>query len=383
LPISVAAQRLGKSAGALRLRCEREWSAAGLAQKSADGQWFISPAADPQLRDRVDCKQRDLEQIAQLRAARTRPKDIKIAEARRDILVAFDAFALRHGNLSRERVVKLFIADCYATGRVGSDKTIKRFKRNAYYDWSAKYKQDGLSALVPKFDKSGERPKESIGASAWGAFLRFKHQPGDPSIKECWKLVGALAAAEHAGDAEWSWPKYRTVLAHYVETVHPAAQSSLRIGPHKTEGAFLPKITRCLEDIAAAKSPAATSGRWTRLPLPGGDGKWRMIRPKLTAWLDVRSRFFGGWVLEESGNSDTILAAYKMHCLVTETVSDEAICDNGEDYRSVAGRANRHRKWDKFDSGRVRGAFERLGVQVHFDKVRTPSAKMIESHFIR
>lgn len=391
IAVGLAAAKIGVNAGSLRRKCAVAWEAAGLARKiggaGGGGEWFVHVNADAALRGESDLFLRDAQQIAELRKAGVRPKYIERGEARRRIVLDFTPFWLSRRNMDSRRIVALYVGDCVARNVVGPKCAITKLSVTTFYDWKSRYEHPqhgGISALI---DQYGDRAKPAaIGPEAWKQFLEFLHQPGDPSMRDCWKLVDALARTKHArqtelGDA-WHWPKYTTVRRHYKKTVHPAEAASARIGPHKTEGRFLPKITRCLEDIAAGQIAVYDERTCDFvIRVPGGDGRWRLARPKLTQTMDVRSRFVGGWVMEESANSDTILAAHLMHCEMTETIPDEAIMDNGEDYRSVAGRANRHRKWDEFDSGRVRGAFERLEIQVHFAKVRTPWSKMIESHF--
>jgi hypothetical protein len=368
-----AQQRLGLSKGHFR-RLLQKWKEHGLVRQVL-GELVINKSANPELEDFETAKSRDLRILGELTKETIKRSAIERARQQAAIVGGVDEFKGR--SHTEEGLFDEYINHLDAAGTFADVGIIKPSVRT-FRQWRDDYRREGLRAFVRTYSK---RP-ESIGPAAWQAFLKFKHQPGDPSVKKCWKRVDALAKSEHADDREWSWPKYRTVLTHYDETVHPAARSAERIGPHKTEAKYFPKITRSLEDIAAGQIAVCDERTCDFLVrVAGGDRKWRLSRPKVTATEDVRSRYRGGWVMDVAANSDSILDAYRMHCEVTETLPEEVILDNGQDYRSVAGRSSRHRKWDEFDSGRVRGAFERMQTTVHFAKVRTPWAKAIESHF--
>ena len=380
VPISVAAVLMGLAERTLRLRCQDEWESTGLAKKFDAAGWGILPIADRRLRAERDCITDDLQAIAQLRAKGISRDHIELAEARRNLLLDFDRFRLAHGDLQRPKMLRLFIGHCQSVGTIGPASTIRKLARSQLYEWIAAYKASGLHGLVRK--QREQLDSVAIGKCAWADFLHRKGKPGDPKLKDCWKLTSAVAET-HAANPDWAWPSYTCVRLRYNRTIHPATRHASTFGPHKTEARFFPKITRCLEDIAAGSVLVGDERIMdfvVRVPCAVG---WKLARPKLTAWIDCRSRYFVGWKLEESANSDTIHAALKLSVLATGTLPDEVNIDNGEDYRSVAGRSKRQRKWDEFDAGRVSGAFERLGIVRHFAKVRTPWAKMIESHFSR
>lgn len=394
IALSLAALKLGENCGALRRKCAEVWMDAGLAKKFSPSEsrlagWYVHVNADPSLRNETDLFVRDAEQIAQLRKDGMRPKYIERGEARRQIVLDFAPFWMARRNQLKDQVVSLYLGDLHADGRVGAKCTLKKISFGQFYAWQAAYEKDGLAALV---DHYSDRTKPSlIGKEAWLQFLEFKHQPGDPGLRDCWKLVDALARTKHARDDAWHWPKYSTVRHYYKKMVHPAEAAIAKIAQRdnldrympRIEGRYLPKIARSYEDTPAG-SLAIGDERKMDWPcrFPGAQG-WRLARPVMTAWIDGRARFFGGWVLEETGNSDTILAAFKMHCITLGTVPDDVTIDNGRDYRAAAGRMQRKRKWAEFNAPRVFGAFERLRIDTTFCKVRHPWAKMIESHFNR
>ncbi len=382
IPINLAAAKLGINVGHLRNKCNGRLGDRGHARKF-DGIWHIHAAADPRLRSDGSTAGRDLTQIAELRKAGVRPAFIELAEARREILRELDRFRLKHSNRAPRDVLELFAGHLSSEGRVGPGCLVKRASVTTLYGWLAAYKSDGLAGLVPRYgDRDGGNGGPSIGEAAWGQFLRLKMTPGDPPIRDCYRIVDGLSKAEHVGDPAWAWPCYNTVRARFNRDVHPAERELITHGPYKMEANCIPKIARSLEDKAAGSHLCGDERDLDfMIRVPGREG-WRRVRAKLTAWIDVRSRFMAGWVLGESANSDTILSAFKMACEQLGTIPDEITVDNGRDYRTVAGRARRHRKWDEFDSKRMHSAFERLHItEVNFALVKHPWSKIIEDHF--
>ena len=114
LPASIAATRLGKTTGAIRLLCERTWSMKNLAKKE-NGQWFVSRLAHALLRDNLYGREQDLQQIAQLAAQGVKKKYLAAAVARRDILTGFPAFALQSGTTNAHRQLALYRAHLRAS----------------------------------------------------------------------------------------------------------------------------------------------------------------------------------------------------------------------------------------------------------------------------
>lgn len=383
IPVAEAALKLGITARACLYRC-KEWEADRLARK-VGGQWQVHVAADRALRADIDVITRDLQQIGELRRDRVPPRYIAIAEKRRDIVVGLAAFRMKHRGKGNRDVVSLYVGQCHADGLVGGGSPVKTMSISTLYGWIAKYEQPdphgGLAALVPEYNReAGDRPL-TIGPEAWGMFLKLKHSAGDPSIKDCWRLVDALVRTEHRGDAAWAWPKYSAVRVHYKNNVHPAAAAITSQGPYRTEADFLPKIARSIEHWPAGGNLCGDERLFDFMARRPGARGWDRCRVKVTAWMDVRTRMIAGWVISPEANSDTILSSFRMACEAMGTLPEDVTVDNGRDYRAVAGKVRRDRKWDEFDSKRVLGAFERLKIETHFALKKQPWGKSIESRF--
>ncbi len=382
LPVSMAASMLGVNAGALRRKCETHFARRGLARKSDAGAWLISRMADRGLRRPIELHQRDLAQMAELRAAGVRTEYIELAEARRDIVRGFAAFRLKNAGRKSEDVKALYVGELVVTGLVGRDRPIKKLKSRQLANLMADYERGGLAALVPNWGGTKQK-SESIGKAAFAQFMTFIRSGVAKTVRDSYRLTRGAMLSEHPDDPEWAWPSYRTVLRAYQEV--PTAERVLHEeGPHKFRAKCLPKIARSYEDIPAGThlcGDVRTLDFMARVP--DGAGGWKRSRLKLTAWLDVRARFLAGWCIRDEANSDTILASFKSACETLETIPAEVTIDNGKDYRAVGGRAKRNRTWDEFDSKRVLSAFERLGIDVHYALVKHPWSKIIEPWFTR
>lgn len=381
LPVSTAAAMMGMNAGSLRRKCETHFERLGLARKPA-GQWLVSRMADPKLRRPMELHDRDLAQIAELQGEGVSRDYIEIAEARRDIVRDFAAFRMKHSGRKVEEIKALYVGELFTSGVVGPTCKVKKLKTRQLATFLSAYASGGIAALVPSW--SGNKQKaESIGKAAFAQFMTFIRSGTSKSARDAYKLTRGAVLSEHPGDPDWAWPSYRTVLRQYQEV--PTTERVLHEeGPHRFRAKCLPKISRSYEDIPAGThlcGDVRTLDFMARVP--DGAGGWKRTRLKLTAWLDVRARFLAGWCIADEANSDTILASFKLACETLETIPVEVTIDNGKDYRAVGGRANRHRKWDEFDSKRVLSAFERLGVEVHYALVKHPWSKMIESWFTK
>lgn len=370
IPLGEVAWKLGISPEHATRIAKDRWEPLRLARKFGN-RWAVLPDADSRLGG-TRFERRDFEQIADLCKAGVKPKYILRAEAQRDIATGFDDF---------EPTGRGAIADAeaYCAMVLRSDLAIQagiRFlKKSSLYRWRKTYYAEGIAALARKSDSRGV--KTTIGEMAWQRFLEAK--AGKRKVRAAWEIVRALVESEHQGEPGWEWPAYRTVALEYQKVPH-VAKVSMDEGPNKLRAA-LPKIARSWEDVPAGGILCGDQMTFDFMARVAGDKTWRRARLKLTAWMDLRSRMIAGWHIADYGNSDTILSAFKMAVGVMGTLPDEVLIDNGQDYKSVAGRSRRERKWDEFDPSRISTAFERLKVEAHYAIVRSPWSKPIESRF--
>jgi hypothetical protein len=122
---------------------------------------------------------------------------------------------------------------------------------------------------------------------------------------------------------------------------------------------------------------------FTRVPVRGG---WRVVRPWISAFLDMRSRRFLAWGIFEVPSSDAIASILK-RLLIEHGVPHNILIDNGKDYRSefLEGPHVRRKQTEpvgEFDPT-WRGVFGTLGIRVTHSIVRNPRSKIIEANFTR
>ncbi len=111
---------------------------------------------------------------------------------------------------------------------------------------------------------------------------------------------------------------------------------------------------------------------------------WKLIRPWLTAAIDMRCRRWLAWTLVETPSSDSIAYVLK-RSFVLHGLPKSVYWDNGKDFRChwLEGRQAKVR-----ESGAItelnngwRGVLETLGVRVHHAIVRRARSKIIEPCF--
>ena len=220
--------------------------------------------------------------------------------------------------------------------------------------------------------RGGEKKRS---ADAWAYFRAEWLRSSQPKV-----TVISRQTRIQAKRMGWTWPSTDRIVQKWVKDEIPQpAKVMAREGPRAHYGKCRPKCQRDFEDIPAGYhwcGDERTLDFFVRVP---DDRKgWRVIRPKFTAWVCVRSRKYLGWYLGERANSDTILASYKMGARLVGHGSEFTI-DNGRDYILFAG--GRRRKWDAFDENRIGAAIEQTGGVVHFAIKHSPASKMVESCF--
>jgi hypothetical protein len=115
-------------------------------------------------------------------------------------------------------------------------------------------------------------------------------------------------------------------------------------------------------------------------------GGWKLIRPWLTAAIDMRTRKWLAWVLVETPSSDSIAAVLK-RTFLDWGVPQACYFDNGKDFRCewLEGRERRKtvQPCVKELPDVWRGVMDSLGIRVHHAIVKNARAKIIEPNFLR
>jgi hypothetical protein len=115
-------------------------------------------------------------------------------------------------------------------------------------------------------------------------------------------------------------------------------------------------------------------------------GGWKLIRPWLTAAIDMRTRKWLAWVIVETPSSDSIAAVLK-RTFIDHGTPQACYWDNGRDYRCKWLEGGQEHSTvqpgvkDLPDAWR--GVMDSLGIRVHHAIVKNARAKIIEPNFLR
>lgn len=112
---------------------------------------------------------------------------------------------------------------------------------------------------------------------------------------------------------------------------------------------------------------------------------WRLIRPWISACIDMRSRKFLAYVIVQVPSSAAIVSVLKT-VLMKWGVPKAIYIDNGRDYRSewLEGKRTNHTDSPCIGelSDGMRGVLETLSIRVHHAIVRRARSKLIEPAFV-
>jgi hypothetical protein len=376
--VSDAAARTGDEVRTLQWRCQEKFEPLGLAQKDAHGNWYISKAADPRLSDLETWEARDARQVGELNKSHGE-KEVKRAIRIRDLLInPFQQFR----GLSRtdEGLRKEFINQSISNGTFRANG-IKPYTPGTFRKIIAAYKKDGLKGLVRM--PYSERREAAFGEKARAMFILVKRSGNGITVKHALdQVIGHVIENNWRHEPEWRLPSLRTAQAYWKLGIPAAGKVLIEEGPRKMRAKRIPKIARnALEDFDAGDLLIGDQRVFDFPCRVLGERGWYRVRAKVTCWSDAVSGMIVGWHIGKLANTDTILASFKQACLSMETAPREVIIDNGRDYQAAGGRGNQKKKWDGFDDGRIRSAFEQLGIEVHYALPYQPWAKAIESRF--
>jgi len=375
LELYEVAERLGLSAGHLRRRCNTQWGPDGLA-KQFGNVWGVHPGADQRLRTDADIANRDREQIAALTQERVSPKQIDRAQAIRDIVVGLADFECDTPNPRSLRA--FYIAHLTASGQL-ADAGIKTLSVTTFYRWERNYRANGIRGLARK---SSTPTGESVNGKAAIQYIFNLIHCGNPiTLATAITIATGEAVKHHKGDPAWKIGSYNSVRAE-INRISPPIMTVLAAkGDNKAKAGCVPKGHRDFEAIpsnAEWDGDERTLDVWCRVLTSRG---WKAVRPKITAWKDMRSRMIVGWVLDVYADSNTILASIKTGISRHGKPSLLRV-DWGQDYKKATGSPHSKRwKVRSFDGARIGSVLDELGIEVSPVMPYTPWSKPIESFF--
>lgn len=376
--VDAAALLMGVKTRRIQLLCADEWAPRALARK-VDGVWLIHRDAHVSFAPPVNLRQRDLEQLSE--AARSgAPKDvIQTAKWRHAFVQAFAAFNFSGDVRSR---FGRFLNDPRAQDLLRA-AGLRRVSLATVYGWKHAYDAHGMAGLLPKYDRRGRGGSLPIGERALEHLIALALCGNRPPIaKARFETIGYATRKGYIGredrpdDPEWHIPSLAKCYQVLRERVPEIARRAASKGRYAALAASVPKVERDYNSIAANDEwvgDERTLDVWCRVLTARG---WKPVRPKMTTWLDQRSRVVVSFLIAAHADSNTILASIKRGIadygkpLILRT-------DWGEDYRA----ATRHPKYRAFDGSRIGSVLEELGIDVRRVAPYAPWAKHIERFF--
>jgi len=259
--------------------------------------------------------------------------------------------------------------------------------RATIWRWKQAFDKDGRFGLVRKV-------REGKGKSSWAAENReladiaasvYIGTPDSPSQSKTVAWEMACKRAKSLGVPEPSYHTIRRFLDNPQE-VSPSMRVMGREGRKRYDAQFAPYIKRGYTEPANHMwiSDHAIVDTLVQNDLFGARDL-RHMRLRMTTLLDHRARYVVGVAFCEEGSSNSIKRAL-LRALTRYGIPQGFYCDNGKDYRKIAGGAERHElealgklhqaSWSDLNSS----VMKRLGVPVTFCQPYHPQSKHIERY---
>jgi len=382
IDLPTAAKRSGKSIGHLRRWCGSATYAPGGVTLQSKGlaklvtvpgakpEWILKEEADPSF-----AAVKFADQLGtNLRGLTDRQR--QTAQLRRLILDKWSE-AVKAGftlGFDKDKVTGRFVEQLFLGQIAGIPKSIEVCRRTLYR-WEGLWDSGGLAALA---DGRGGGKVEKGADPFIEAVKHYYLSKRQLPLTTCHKMA-CLDAAEKG----WEVPSRRT-CQRAIDGLPKGVVIKQRFG----EEAYTNEAQSYIErDYSGLRSNQIWVGDHHQFDVICRHGD-KLIRPWLTAWMDMRSRkIVGRQVFAHDPNSDTILSALRMGCLdagVPETV----MIDNGKDYDSYAlnGRTKKDR-WlirkgkIQLDPVYAGGVFAALGIEAKFVLPYHGQSKPIERFF--
>jgi hypothetical protein len=299
---------------------------------------------------------------------------------------------------SKTEVVKFLALQHKTTGRT-------------IYRWFQRWSDGGLPALAPKDRSDKAQPRKPNPAAL--DFLLAAASPrqgayGELSVREIHRAYQEESAwrAAHAGQplGEFESHKYSRYTDEKGKLSTAAQLPELSYDTMRRYFYRIPEVVRALarsgqEAFSNTQEIISFRDLGALLPLDYvvmdhrcldlfcmiqvRDG-WKLIRPWLTASIDMRTRKWLAWTLVETPSSDSIAYVLK-RSFILHGLPKAVYWDNGKDFRChyLEGKQTKIRESGAATelSDGWRGVLETLGIRVHHAIVRRARAKIIEPNF--
>jgi len=254
--------------------------------------------------------------------------------------------------------------------------------RGTLYRWSnLKASGDPLALLDRRRDNgrhAAEAAAAAIGEEAWKYFLSIWLTIHRRSVSLCHQVVSARTE-EHAGDPAWHWPGLATVRRR-ANAVPAVQREHGRLGEREWKRHYEPKISRDFSKYRAHEYWVGDFHEWD-IFCRRSQSDWTIVRPLLSAFLDLRSRYCPAWIIGEFETQDAVLLALRAG-IEKYGPPANVVIDNGKPYRALGISGGRPRHYQKIrDEGYVRSVLGGMEIAVHFTIPFNPDSKLIEPWF--
>lgn len=162
----------------------------------------------------------------------------------------------------------------------------------------------------------------------------------------------------------------------------PKVLIALSTGDKYYSDKFEPTIDRDYSDIEVNEVWVA-DGHTIDVISIADDGAKSLHRLTLSAFMDLRSGVFVGWVITDNPSSQATLCALRKAILNTRTTPRYIYCDNGLEYltHDIGGKGHRTRKKVKVEIKMPETILDRLGISMLNALPANGKAKHIERDF--
>lgn len=245
--------------------------------------------------------------------------------------------------------------------------------RSTLYRWLQLYRDGGLAALLPGWGKL--KGRFTIISDALAGVIREEYlKPERPTIATVTERVAVFCA-----QAGIKCPSSATIT-RFLGTIPDGVLLKARYGEQAYRAHGEPKIHRDYESLAVGEEWVGDHRMLDLFVRLSDEPGAKLVRPWLTAWLDLRSRTIVGWHLDLVPSSATIALALRAGIL-RYGLPQRLYTDNGKDYTSHywGGRGHLSKKVGIDADARTVLALFKIGV-THAQPY-TPWAKPIESWF--
>ena len=280
------------------------------------------------------------------------------------------------------------------------------------YDWLKNFKAGGLPALVTK-DRADKGHPRAFNNAALGfllsAALPKRGAYGNLTVREiyrgyneerAWRVahahsaLGAFELGKYAGlldaenrlraDAQLPEASYETFRV-WASKIPDAVKVMARDGADVFSATQEIISFRQLSQIQPLEYVVMDHRRLDLFCMAPAQGGWRLVRPWLTAAIDMRTRKWLAWAIVETPSSDSI-ASVLVRVFLDFGLPNALYWDNGKDFccEWLEGRQRRQGASYRVEelSTVTRGVVETLGVRIHHAIVKRARSKIIEPNFL-